>query len=1099
MLIVYRSNRAEWLANVLAEQLRLYPPEIFQSVEVVVSSWPTGRWLSEEIANINGITALVRFPFPNSYFRKLVASFLGYKVEISNEWESNNLVWHILNLLPELLDREESAELKKWIIEKSSSDNDIDKNKWQLAKNIANTLEEYDLYRPEIISQWWIDSDVYDRKDNELPANVKWQPILVKLLKDKLETEPFSIQIMRVIDAIKKNTFSIEGLPSSISLFGLNSLSPLQIKLIQALSKNIDIKIYLITPCKDLWQRHVNRRTNLEENLQAQTEGKWLLNASRLEATLGKMGSEFEQLLEGTGEYQLGESAEQDLFAMPVDIARNNNSKPSILEYLQQQLVINDEFLCRDRDPLDSSIQFIDCPGKRREVEIIRDQLLQWMSQDSTLEPQDILIMTPQVENYSPFVTSVFNDISSIGIKLPWKIADRSQQSKPGIMAWVIELLDIASNNINASNLDIIISHSIVRNAYNLSYEDINRITTSLQKVGFRSGLDKSVNNGNRVHTLEWSLQRLLIGVILPSNPEYVVDDISPFNEDISFEDLSNWWKLLSNIFNYLSKMRTPRLCREWVELLKSIVKEMFKIESELSWDYDFFASILDEWLSTVGDNNLKIESAVVSDILKGVLSRKSGRFGHRTGNITISALEPMRAIPHKIIIIMGIDESVFPRRKKRNGFSLIHEKHYIGDPNVSDKDRYSLLEAVISARSKLMITWNGRNEKSGEITKPGNPIQQLIQYLKNELGEESFKGMLRVAPASSTDEKNFIKSNTSNPLSCDSKYLKARQILNENHNHVIEAIGMPLSWDMNTLERKDILCYEDVQKWLIKPQLTWLTNKKLYPNQSKQEIKDIESLDLNELDKYTIINNILMGIIDKQVKAQFKLEDIDLVYEYQGRGILPPKSQAIIETNEIKKRIESLYSLLTSYGCLYKDKINIEGEEQEILMTDNAAIIFDIGKSKVSSFLKGWLIHLQICMNEKCSENTIYLSRHESASKKHTYKVSQKWKIIEKEEAKDVYLKVRHLAARGFEECWPVPPSSGFRYAIAEKNDLDKARVIFKESWEGNYRKKGECEKEEMKLCFGRNTKSDLFLNEPIFHQCIHLLYNPIIKYSLL
>ena len=37
-----------------------------------------------------------------------------------------------------------------------------------------------------------------------------------------------------------------------------------------------------------------------------------------------------------------------------------------------------------------------------------------------------------------------------------------------------------------------------------------------------------------------------------------------------------------------------------------------------------------------------------------------SGRFGHRSGALTVSALEPMRAIPHRVIVLMGLDAGVF-------------------------------------------------------------------------------------------------------------------------------------------------------------------------------------------------------------------------------------------------------------------------------------------------------------------------------------------------------------------------------------------------------------------------------------------------------
>ena len=52
----------------------------------------------------------------------------------------------------------------------------------------------------------------------------------------------------------------------------------------------------------------------------------------------------------------------------------------------------------------------------------------------------------------------------------------------------------------------------------------------------------------------------------------------------------------------------------------------------------------------------LDLDLSVVVSILDEALSADSGRFGHRSGALTISALEPMRAIPHRLIVLMGLD-----------------------------------------------------------------------------------------------------------------------------------------------------------------------------------------------------------------------------------------------------------------------------------------------------------------------------------------------------------------------------------------------------------------------------------------------------------
>ena len=115
MLTVYRSNRAEWLARILSEQLRLTPPEPFESIEVLVNTWPTSRWLGEYLASTNGISALIRFPFPGTRLKQLARLVLGLEENDEDHWKANQLVWHIIDVLPELLSSTEGTSLREWL------------------------------------------------------------------------------------------------------------------------------------------------------------------------------------------------------------------------------------------------------------------------------------------------------------------------------------------------------------------------------------------------------------------------------------------------------------------------------------------------------------------------------------------------------------------------------------------------------------------------------------------------------------------------------------------------------------------------------------------------------------------------------------------------------------------------------------------------------------------------------------------------------------------------------------------------------------------------------------------------------------------------
>ncbi len=866
MLTIYRSNKAEWLSEVLGQELRLDPPEITNEVNIIVSSWPTSRWLSEQLSIINGINALVDFPFPGIYLKELLNIILDIDPNESNPWEKKYLIWHIIELLPELIKEEEASIIKSWLEEKPQSSNQINMYIWELVNSIADIFNEYILFRPQMIYEW-INSDLETiSKRNFLGENSLWQAILFKLLYKKLKKDPFCIQVNKAINILKYNDISSLKLPKNLYIFGLSSLAPLQIDLIQSLSKAIEIKIFIISPCNDLWQRCENRRLQYGNEWNTASDRSWLLESPRIEATLGRMGAEFQQLLEGSGEHQLGEWDDQDLFSLSANIAINKGQEPSLLEQLQQELLYSENNSFFTKEFNDNSLLFLKSPSKRRQVELIRDQILNFLANDKTLQPKDILIMTPQISSYSHIFTSVFNNLPTSDIELPWTITDRSQEDKVGIVHFVLSLLDISSNRLTASSLDSLLSNPVLQKQQNISAEEVDTISNHLQETGFTWGLDASDRLGENEHSLSWCLERWLLGIIFPNDVQNYEKEIAPFSKGITHLEIINSWGLLTNILKYIKELRKFHKCKEWVILLKSIILEFFGDGGDWIWEVQQLLNIIDNWHSMTIDFQLEIDSSVVKDLITQSLSSTTGKFGHRSGKITISSLEPMRAIPHRVIIVMGLEGKSFPRGDSRTSFNILEKRRELGDPNQNDKDRYSLLEALISSRQHLLLSWNYRDERTGEELEASSPVQQWLNYLKIKLGKEIYKNILIEAPSNPLDIKNFIRNSTVQILSCDQRNLEARKLIDKAKSPSQISLALPLEWDLESSPNKTFISYEQTREWLLGPQISWLKENNIQSKEFNNIIEDNDYLELSELDRYILLKQRLDTDKDKEV-----------------------------------------------------------------------------------------------------------------------------------------------------------------------------------------------------------------------------------------
>ena len=131
----------------------------------------------------------------------------------------------------------------------------------------------------------------------------------------------------------------------------------------------------------------------------------------------------------------------------------------------------------------------------------------------------------------------------------------------------------------------------------------------------------------------------------------------------------------------WLQRLRQPRRCSDWVVLLQELLQEWFGDGGDWGWERQSWSAALEDWQVRAAGFEVELDVTVAAEVLSEALSVDSGRFGHRSGALTVSALEPMRAIPHKAIVLMGLDGQTFPRRDQRPGFHLLEHQRRLGDP----------------------------------------------------------------------------------------------------------------------------------------------------------------------------------------------------------------------------------------------------------------------------------------------------------------------------------------------------------------------------------------------------------------------------------
>tara|TARA_Y100001970_G_C14252851_1_gene873095 strand:- start:3079 stop:6342 length:3264 start_codon:yes stop_codon:yes gene_type:complete len=1082
LLTIYSSNKAEFLANLLAEKISEKPKDIFETQEILINNWTMSLWLKEEISLRNGISSLCEFPLAGKYIHNTVNKILGINKDYEYEWTDKRLVWEILDIIPRLDKYEEANEILN-IIKTIKDDNlTINNSLWNFANTIAETYEKYFIYRPFMIKNWW-DNNYNFKNIIDIKTKEYWQPLIIQLLKERKSHPPFPIKIINAIEKINNNQIKQLSFPNKIYIFGITHLAPIQINFIKSFSSIIDIDMFITAPSPDIWKILLDSNYQSKDCINISDSS---INMNRIERILGRHIGEFQQIIEGTGEYQKGEFRDNKIYILNKVRAVKEKRKPYLLEQIQDKLIsLNNYKLSADIN--DDSILFIGCNGIRNQIEIVKYKILDILSKNKDLDLRDIIIISPQINIFKPFIPSIFNAEGIEDVKIPYYISSEENQINIGIYRLILDLIRISLDKFSLLSLDILLSHKEIKDAYNLSEEDINKILNLLKDSGFSGGINKSEKNGLSEKTLEWCIDRMLLGILYDDEIYLEERNITPYKIEINISSTIKWLNLLRKIENSICKLREAKNCQDWINCIKEIIIDIFPERNNNDIEVINLFNQLEEWNNENLYNQNKISGKVAYQVIERLL-KCNDKFLDRQNKINIGNMNLVKGIPYKIIFIIGLDDKSYPRKDKRDNFNLIYRKRYIGDPSNFDIDKHYILENLISSREKIYFLWNKKSQESARPVNPSIIIENLIniikQYINSELSniiiksEEDFPIPLSQASIQKNIELDHIS---------DSK--KKNKEVYKLYNGLIQDI----QWDFSFKSSSKDIDFNALCNWISNPQLYWLINKGLDPREFNNYVFEESDIEINSLIKYQIRQIAFELLIDQLLDNDINnidINNIDLFQTIKGKGKLPLINQGIYECQEIYKSFTSLISILASYKDITKDIIKFKNNHLNLFYSDDYIIEIKNSKVDIHFISKCWIKYLYLNKQGFKKKGLVIISKD-----KNNYKQTR-FSSLEINKSNEILEEINLNFIQSRETCWPIPPESGFIYVKEQLKGNDPA-TSFEKNWIGhNKYNKGESQKPEMEYCFGFNRNYKFFIESEIFHKLAMQIYMPIISH---
>jgi len=1065
---LYLSNRLEILVDMLARIVEKPLSSPFKSEIIVVQSKGMERWLSMELAKRFGIWANCRFPFPDNFVWEMFSIFLRDTPDISL-FTPQVLSWRIMDVLPDFIDRSEFSRIKKYI-----GDGINQLKAFQLSERIADVFDRYTVYRPEMLIQW----------DRQRP--IDWQEVLWNRLTQGAEGKNRAYMLYRFLDFIqeyKSGTLKdvldnkgqpqiTEELPERVSIFGISALPDYHLKVIKAISQIIDVHFFFMSPTSEYWGDIVPERkaAKIDRSDLHFEVGNPLL------ASMGRMGRDFfNAIIEDADEYKLFDEPRGDNLLATIQ---------SDIFHLRWRGKDMDKALVSEDD---ISIQLHSCHSPMREIEVLYNNLLFLFERYRGLKPRDIIVMTPDIETYAPFISAVFDGYHDERVKIPYSIADRGAVTESPIINVFLKILKLLSSRFYASEVMDIIDDLHVKERFKLKDKDIEAILRWVVDTNIRWGIDEKHREtlGNprfRDNTWQAGIERLLLGYSMFSKEEELFQGILAYNdmEGDYIETLGHFLEFLSPLFEYSKKITYQYRLDEWAGLLEGILDTFISVNEESARDVQFIRETiltLKKIKASAGFDKT-VSYSVILHYLKNRLNVRGFSTGFITGGVTFCEMLPMRSIPFQVVALIGMNNDTYPREYKPLGFDLMAKNPRRGDRSLRDEDRYLFLEAILSARLCLYISYTGQSIKDNSPIPPSVLVSELLDYIEKGFFHPKMKPLdiiTKKHPLQAFSPRYFQKD--SNIFSYSQEDYEAITANMEKKTVERPFIITPLNEP--NVEFRDITNTE-LKRFFSHPVRYFFNNRLgIFLDEKSIMPKDEEPLELNSLDKFII----RAKLTDKMVSRIEQKKVIEAIY---GQGILPPGSPGKVSIDRTLHEAERFFKKIADYIDEKKDPIDFSIDLDDFRIKIRIDDIYSPGmvryrcssKIKAIYIIELWIDH--VLMGLYSPNRSFYLIMDET----HSFKPPEK--------PRDIIKELLEIYRQGIKMPINFFPETSFSYAEQlYKKGHDAALVSAKNKWKNDRNEEAESDDPYYRFCFGDSDPLD-----ETFTEMARVICGPLIEH---
>ncbi len=682
---------------------------------VCVAGAGVQRWLAQRLSerlgasdlSSDGVCAGVAFPDLHRLCNEALAQAGGTDPR-DDPWSADQLVWALLRSFALAAGQDWFAPV---VAHLAHGDEARPGRRYQTARRLARLYRRWLLWRPDTLEQWLTTGDL-------------WQARLWRLVVEQVDAPEPCQQRRRAVARLAQEAALVD-LPPSLHAVAPGVVPPGVRDVVAAVARHRTVHVWLVVP--DAAPAAAGRTSPV------------------LVPTLSRVR---------TGEVEAWRRVASEVAVHRVDgsaAVRDGSSSGSLLSRVQES-VRSGAYLQNAGDPADRSVRVHSSHGPERQVEVLRDVLVDLLHRDPALQPRDIVVCTPDLDTYAPLVRArcMLNlpDEAAPALhpahRIRVDVSDRSLRDVNPVLDVLVRVLDLATSRAEVGELLDFCATTPVARRFGFDGAD-ERLATMMRGAGMRWGIDVSTRARFGVSTAQntWQagLNRLLLGVTMSERGLPAVGLALPYDlldsQDVpllgSLAEVSGRLRAAADLF------ASPATPGEWARRLRTvllgepdetgeIVGGLVSVPATDAWQVAQAHAQLSAIAEAAGPDAAALSLGDIKALLQHRLQSRLSRSALLTGNLTVTSLDALPQVPHRAVVLLGLDEQQFPRSVVSDGDDPLGRSE--GEPTSAAEDRQAFLDALMAAKDSFVVIYRGRDTRTNEPVPAPIPVRELTDAI---------------------------------------------------------------------------------------------------------------------------------------------------------------------------------------------------------------------------------------------------------------------------------------------------------------------------------------------------------------------------------